>query len=131
LWHGERRCVLAYRTAAVAPGGPFAVIELVGCSVATFGYPNDEALPGHPLYAAGLRHYGLFEVHDSEWIERLSRQNRVVFPEVTPRGSSIRHFVITFHDSTFECLAEDVRGAFASNGEELRRLVAGPIPSTD
>jgi hypothetical protein len=31
------------------------------------GYPDNEALPGHPLYSKGLRHYGRYEVLESSW----------------------------------------------------------------
>ena len=79
------------------------VIEFLGCLATQFGYPNDEALAGHPLYRLGLRPYGVFEVIDSSWLERLSRQNKAAFPSSSLNG--LRHFVITFHDSTFECLA--------------------------
>ncbi|MEQ4301835.1 hypothetical protein ABNF97_10660 [Plantactinospora sp. B6F1] len=47
----------------------------------TFGYPNDEALPGHPLYdAAADWSYGFYEVQGSPWLRRLGAQNRVKFP---------------------------------------------------
>jgi hypothetical protein len=42
-----------------------AVVEFPRCLLAEFGYPNDEALAGHPLYASGLRAYGIFEVLNS------------------------------------------------------------------
>ena len=80
-----------------------AVVSLEACSVTKFGYPNDEALAGHPLYHRGLSGYGVFEVLNSEWIDLTVRQNQVSFP-ATRRGSG-RHFIFTFHDSTFECIA--------------------------
>jgi hypothetical protein len=79
------------------------VVTFHGCLATQFGYPNDEALAGNPLHRLGLRPYGVFEVNDSSWIDRLSRQNQVAFPSGSMNG--LRHFVITFHDSTFECLA--------------------------
>lgn len=89
------------------------IIEVERCTITRFGYPNDEALPGHPLYAKGLGPYGVFEVINSSWVKRLTEQNRVAFPN-TP-DSTRRHFIITFHDSTFECIA---RGLKASLGTE-------------
>ena len=82
------------------------VIEILGCSVTKFGYPNDEALRGHPLWKRGLRHYGVFEVLSSSWVREKTEQNRVSFPK-TP-DSKQRHFIFTFHDSTFECIADDI-----------------------
>src|SRR4051812_4173055 len=57
-----------------------AVAVFVGCLVCRFGYPNDEALPGHPLYKHGLRDYDFFEVSPSAWMEEVKSQNRVSFP---------------------------------------------------
>lgn len=85
-----------------------AVIELVRCSTTTFGYPNDEAIGGHPLYAKGLQAYGIFEVLNSSWIAEQERQNRISFPERTDMTWK-RHFIFTFHDSTFECLSADLK----------------------
>ncbi len=83
------------------------VARFKGCDITKFGYPNDEALAGHPLYERGLRAYGVFEVKRSSWIEALSHQNRVQFSEAD-MFSTRHHLVITFHDSMFECVAEGV-----------------------
>ena len=79
------------------------VVEILGCLISKFGYPNDEALGGHPLYSRGLSCYGIFEVLDSPWIHQLHEQNRTTFPNSSSGG---RHYVFTFHDSTFECIAD-------------------------
>ena len=137
VWQNEHRVVLAYRTAATAPGWPLAIIEFNSVLSATFGYPNDEALPGHPLYGAGLSFYDIFEVVDSSWLARLQQQNRVAFPDVAawPSGSSatskapMRHFIITFHDSTFECLARTISGAFAASLPDAPSFAGGPTPA--
>ena len=86
-----------------------AVVELPHCVCVQFGYPNDEALPGHPLYAAGVQSYGIYEVLNSSCDQRLEKQNRVAFPHADYSGRRLRHFIIVFHDSTFECLAGDIR----------------------
>ena len=76
-----------------------------GCYALLFGPPNDEAFDGHPLADHGLESYGTFEVEQSSWIRTLERMNRV-HPRHSPDGFGLlRHFVITFHDSTFECVA--------------------------
>ncbi len=103
-----------------------AVVSLEACSVTKFGYPNDEALAGHPLYDRGLSGYGVFEVLNSEWIDLTVRQNQVSFP-ATRRGSG-RHFIFTFHDSTFECIAGELNvsietGSFDKITREVVRRV--------
>lgn len=80
-----------------------AVIEFRRCLLSRFGLPNDEALPGHPLARLGLKAYGAFEVLNSSWRAEAEAQNRVCFPATD--YSEVRHFILTFHDSSFECLA--------------------------
>jgi hypothetical protein len=90
-----------------------------------FGPPNDEALRGHPLYALGLRPYDNSEVLGSPWTRELERRNRV-HPNHNPkRFDAFRHFVFTFHDSIFECLALDVItvGVFRIDGGSDRKLL--------
>ena len=89
--------------------------------IVKFGYPNDEALPGHPLYPKGLTFYGIFEVRDSSWSRALAEQNLVSFPNPSPSATSGRHFVVTFHDSTLECIAEGIEGRFASDFNDAVR----------
>jgi hypothetical protein len=88
------------------------VIEIERCSATKFGYPNDEALGGHPLFSCGLGFYGVFEVLGSSWIEQMTAQNRVCFPKT--EDSTNRHFIFTFHDSTFECIADSLRALLST-----------------
>ena len=98
----EQRSVLAYRS-----GTSTAVLVFEGCAAVQFGYPNDEALHTHSLWRSGLEFYGVFEVLASPWLQHLRTQNRSAFPEHA-WGEDLRHFIVTFHDSTFECLARDL-----------------------
>lgn len=72
-----------------------------------FGPPNDEAIRGHPLADRGVRPYGVFEVKNSSWIRGLERMNRVHRLHRPEQFQDLRHFIFTFHDSTFECVAPD------------------------
>jgi hypothetical protein len=92
-----------------------AVIEFARCLLTKFGLPNDEALPGHPLFRHGLEAYGCFEVLNSRWRKEAEDQNRVQFPDTD--YSSVRHFIFTFHDSSFECLANDLSVRLVPLGE--------------
>jgi hypothetical protein len=114
--------IVIYRTAVTAPSDePFAVLRFPMCKIVKFGYPNDEALPGHPLYAKGLNHYSVFEVLNSSWSKVLSEQNLVSFPNPRPTARTGRHFVVTFHDSTLECIADHIEGRFAGSLKEAMR----------
>jgi hypothetical protein len=102
------------------------IIELLRCSVTKFGYPNDEALGGHPLAKKGLRHYGVFEVRSSSWVRQQTEQNRVSFPN-TP-NSKQRHFIFTFHDSTFECIVDDLRASLSTEPyEQIFRRISSSV----
>ncbi|WP_208866592.1 hypothetical protein [Mesorhizobium sanjuanii] len=71
-----------------------------------FGPPNDEAISGHRLYGLGLRPYAAFEVLDSSWIASFEKANRVHASHTPELFSTYRHFILTFHDSTLEFVAE-------------------------
>ncbi|CCV07736.1 conserved hypothetical protein [Mesorhizobium metallidurans STM 2683] len=71
-----------------------------------FGPPNDEAISGHRLYGLGLRPYSAFEVLNSSWIASLEEANRAHPSHVPELFSEYRHFILTFHDSTLEFIAE-------------------------
>jgi hypothetical protein len=106
----------------------YGIVELDLCSLTKFGYPNDEALPGHPLHERGLGGYGVFEVQNSSWKKLKTLQNRVAFPN-TPESTQ-RHFIFTFHDSTFECIARGLRASlstkpYAEVFEDIRKRVFG------
>ena len=81
-----------------------AIITFDECWVTKFGYPNDEAWSSIPR-TAGLS-YDVHEVLDSDWVKETTHLNRYAFPN-TPDSTS-RHFLILFHDSSFECIAADL-----------------------
>jgi hypothetical protein len=100
-WDGTTVNVLGPNSA----GEPAAIVRFDWVTASMFGPPNDEAFAGHPLASRGLRPYGAFEVLDSSWVRRLERMNSV-HPQHRPEGyADRRHFVLTFHDSVFECVA--------------------------
>ena len=74
-----------------------------------FSAPNDEALSGHPLHGRGLDHYSTYEVLKSSWIEHLEVGNRVHSNHKPSQFSELRHFIATFHDELFECVAPGYR----------------------
>ena len=83
----------------------FAVIRFPLCSYVVFGAPNDEALGGHPLAKCGLSFYSVHEIHNSSLLHLLERRNSV--HQLHDRAAFLKgkkHYVITFQDSTFECV---------------------------
>jgi hypothetical protein len=87
-------------------GEPFAIVAFRRPRAHFFGPPNDEAFSGHPLESRGLSPYGAFEIRHSSWLQYLVKMNRVHRYHQDRHFANDRHFVLTFHDSTFECIAE-------------------------
>jgi hypothetical protein len=104
VYASDGSLAVAYYT---TPGdGAVALVSFTMPHIHLFGAPNDEALDGHPLYERGLSFYGAFEIRESSWIRSLERMNRVHMFHDTSRFAACRHFILTFHDTTFECVAQ-------------------------
>ena len=114
-------------------GGPYmedagtAIVEFKRCLISRFGYPNDEARFGIPWYKEAS--YGIYEVRNSSWIKDVVKMNRYSFPKTTDNYVA-RHFLFTFHDETFECLAdglslEVVNEPYSVTFERIRRRAIG------
>ena len=101
-------------------------IEFVGCLGLSTGFPNDEALYGHTLWGKGLSFYQVHEVIESSWLNRMREIERhhSGSPDIPFEG--VRHFVLTFHDSTVEALARDlvVAGSYASAADAITEVSA-------
>ncbi len=81
-----------------------AIVNFKVCSITKFGYPNDEAWSAIPR-TRGLS-YDFYEVLESSWSKELDELNRHGFPK--HQRTNQRHFLALFHDSSFECLAQDL-----------------------
>ncbi len=86
----------------------FAVVTCNAIYAHFFGPPNDEAFSGHPLSEKGLHPYGVFEVRESSWIQALAKMNSTHQSHSPEVFSQYRHFIISFHDSTFECVGQSL-----------------------
>lgn len=83
-----------------------AVIEIPLCHQLIYGHPNDEALPGHPLFKLGLDYYTVHKINNSNLLALLEMRN-AVHPQHDKASylSEKVHYVITFQDATLEFLA--------------------------
>jgi hypothetical protein len=104
----DRRVILAYPIAEsdFERFGPFDPDDDPFCAVLfpdtvfhRLGPPGERDLEIHPLASQGLAAYSVHEVINSSLADELSA---VALP-----GLARRHFVITFQESTFECVASD------------------------
>jgi hypothetical protein len=83
-----------------------AICNFDGCMVTKFGYPNDEAYFSIPR-TSGLG-YAVCEVMGSRWKDEIAELNEYSFPGSGQLFADLRHFLILFHDSSFECLANSI-----------------------
>lgn len=104
----DRRVILAYPIAESdferfgpfdAEDDPFCTVLFPDAVFHRLGPPGDGDLDIHPLASQGLVGYSVHEVINSSLAGELA--------EVVSVGSAKRHFVITFQEATFECVASD------------------------
>jgi hypothetical protein len=86
-----------------------ALVEFAGCVSARLGSPNDEVFEGHPLHGKGLDGYTAQEVLNSRWLAELEAINSVHRCYKPDRWRWLHHYVLWFHDTTFECVAESFK----------------------
>lgn len=102
-WDGTSARIVGIDT----EGEPVAVVKFNHCTAHMFGPPNDEAFSGHPLAERGLGPYGVFEIKNSSWVRKLERMNAVhPYHDRSRFMENNSHFIFSFHDTTFECIAE-------------------------
>ncbi|MEP0006231.1 MAG: hypothetical protein ABJ387_03155 [Balneola sp.] len=103
-WDGQYVKVVGSNTR----GEPLAIITFKICYAHFFGPPNDESFSGHPLASKGLGPYSVYEIDNSSWIKEFERRNSVHPYHNTEKFLlDKRHFIFSFHDTTFECIAKD------------------------
>lgn len=108
---------------ASQPSGSGFLLSFIHCWGALLGWPNDEALPRHRLWARGLRDcLWSAEVIHSRWIAELEERNRVHDRHDPNRFVSLRHYVLLFKDSTFEGVARDVEVTRGTPNSVLKQL---------
>src|SRR3569833_1602594 len=105
----EQAVVVSYRTAHSEPStdqlDTFCSVRFHLAHTHLFGAPNDEALEGHPLWNRGLGFYSVYRVDQSSLIRRLAAMNSVHRQHSYSKFDELTHYIFTFHDSTFECVA--------------------------
>lgn len=83
-----------------------AIVSFKACYGHRFGGPNDEVDSGHPLYGKGLSWYNAHLVHNSMWLMQEEATNSVHSYYDPQSWRKLKHYLLCFHDSVFECLAE-------------------------
>jgi hypothetical protein len=112
--------------------GGTAVVELVGCKACTHSYSTNLGHDGRPYSYFGLKSGAVFEITDSPWLLRTEEDVAFAKAGGAKRGWSsanqkskpLRHFVFTFYDTTYQCIAEGLQaklyfGPFGEIAAEL------------
>src|ERR1700722_6894107 len=86
-----------------------AVVEFVRCTCTKMGTPHDEVLQGHPLSGKGLGGYQPMVVKNSMWLKELEAINAVHSCYKAAAWSDLNHYILPFHDCTFECVAREFK----------------------
>jgi hypothetical protein len=107
-----RRVILSYPIAESdferfgpfdADDDPFCTVLFPDTIFHRLGPPGDVDLEIHPLAPQGLIGYSVHEVTNSSLVAEVVAE----LAAVASTGAAKRHFVITFNESTFECVASD------------------------
>jgi hypothetical protein len=139
VFSAEGKCILAYRmrhnvdwaNTKVEDIEPerVALIDFQHCLSRMFGHPNEDVIRGHPLYDRGLSWYGFFEVENSSWLRKLEQINSVHEQHDRERFlNGFHHFIFTFHDSTFECIAKKFEVSIYEQPVDIKEEMQRRLP---
>jgi hypothetical protein len=81
------------------------VLKFEGCSKYSIGSPGEETLSGHPYYKLGLESGLFYELINSDLIESLKKNDSVHDSHNPEAYDKLKHYIITFRDEMFECIA--------------------------
>jgi hypothetical protein len=73
----------------------------------TFGLPGEETIQGHPYSKLGMKSYSFYELKDSDLIKSLQNIEKAHPQYNSKKWEMYRHYILTFHDNMFECIAQD------------------------
>lgn len=83
-----------------------ALVEFNHCYCYRFDGINDEVISGHPLFEHGLEAYAAHTIENSKWIQEQSKINAVHKNYSQALWDKRKHYIFTFHDEIFECIAD-------------------------
>ena len=109
-----------------------AVIELVGCKARTNSYSSDLGDDGRPYGYFELKPGAIFEILGSPWLGQVDENMAFLATQPAnggrsapqPKRNPLRHFVFTFFDTNYQCIAEGLRpklcfGSYGAVADEL------------
>ncbi len=82
-----------------------AVVDFERYICTKMGTPNEEVFNGHPLWGKGFQGCTTLRVENSVWLKELEAINAGHSEYKPSFWSDLKHFILPFHDCTFECVA--------------------------
>lgn len=77
------------------------------CLKYTFGMPGNETIYGHSYSKLGLESGAFYELKNSDLIEQLKEIDKIHSYYNHDKWKMYKHYILTFHDNMFECVAID------------------------
>ena len=108
----DNKLFIIFYSAEAVRNDEIVVVSFKFCTTYRFGSPSNETIQGHPYYALGLRSGGFYELKNSDLIKQLQSVASIHPNHNAARWQKCRHFILTFHDNMFECVAEDFEVRF-------------------
>lgn len=113
-----------------------ALVEVKGCLLSKFGFPGVEEIDANSLSEKGLIGYGVFEVINSLWEKMLQEKRLITWWHKVKLSSnsntkyqSKRHFIISFKEGCFECLADELDVTLTEETDEkIRQFIIKQMP---
>jgi hypothetical protein len=96
----EHQVNLAYYTEE----SDVALVTFAHCFEYRMGMPDENLVSRHPLGKKGLQEYEAHLIENSEWINQLERDYKII-SAYSYDGRKYQHYIFTFHDRSFECIA--------------------------
>ncbi len=72
-----------------------------------FGLPGNETIQGHPYSKLGMKSFSFYELKNSNLIKDLQEIEKIHSYYNPEKWLNYKHYILTFHDNMFECIAED------------------------
>ena len=96
-----------------------AIIQLIGCQAKTFTYSTADTFSELPRFYGDLDPGSIYEIKNSAWVTQVTENAASLTVDVKgpskakqrskPKTRPLKHFVFTFFETTFQCVAEGLR----------------------
>lgn len=82
-------------------------LKFINYHIYKMGFPGNETLCYHPYSIYGVNTSDIYLIKDSKWINELKEIDKNHPYHNEAKWDSLNHYIITFHDDLFECIAKD------------------------